>query len=69
LGLSHLRVRWDEFYGERSTLVHGLAPKPGIDYGELAHKAMSLCGHILITAIAREVAGASKYLDKYYPVN
>lgn len=69
LDLSHLRVRWDELYGERSTLVHGLAPNPGADYGELAHNAMSLCGHILITAIASEVAGASKYLDKYYPVS
>jgi hypothetical protein len=65
LGLNHLRPKWDDLYGERSTLVHGLAPKPGVDYGELAYKAMSLCGHILITAIAHEAAGASKYLEKY----
>jgi hypothetical protein len=65
LDLNHLRVKWDAVYGERSTLVHGLAPKPGVDYGELAHKSMSLCGHILLTAVAREVAGASKYLEAY----
>lgn len=68
LDLSHLRSKWDELYGERSTLVHGLAPEPGVDYGELAHKAMSLCGHILIAAIAREVPRASKYLQEYYPI-
>jgi hypothetical protein len=37
--------------------------------GELAHKAMSLCGHISITAIAREVGDANKYLEKDYPVD
>jgi hypothetical protein len=68
LDLNHLKRTWDEVYGERSTLVHGLAPKPGIDYGDLASRTMSLCGHILLTAVAREVVGADKHLDKFYPV-
>ncbi|HEX5459622.1 MAG TPA: hypothetical protein VFX20_06590 [Steroidobacteraceae bacterium] len=69
LELSHLKKDWDRLYSERSTLVHGLAPKPGVDYGDLAFRAMSLCGRILLTAVAREVAGADEHLDKFYPVN
>lgn len=68
LKLSSLRGQWDELYSERSKLVHGLAPKPGHDYGDLANKTMSLCGRILLTAVAREVPGADKYLDRFYPV-
>ena len=68
LDLSHLRGKWDDVYGERSTLVHGLAPKPGIDYGDLAYRTMSLCGRILLTAVAREVVGADKHLDMFYSV-
>jgi len=68
LDLNHLKKKWNELYSERSTLVHGLAPKPGVDYSDLAFRTMSLCGHILLTAVAREVAGADKYLDRFYPV-
>ena len=31
LELSHLKRPWDDLYSERSTLVHGLAPRPGTD--------------------------------------
>ena len=68
LGLSHLRKTWDALYGERSTLVHGLAPLPGIDYGPLAFKTMSLTGHILLTDIGREIPSAIRYRDTYYPI-
>lgn len=34
LNLAHLKKDWDKIYAERSTLVHGLAPRPGIDYSE-----------------------------------
>jgi hypothetical protein len=69
LNLNLLKKKWDELYNERSTLVHGLAPRPGIDYGDLASRTMGLCGRILLTAVAREVEGADKHLDKFYPVN
>jgi hypothetical protein len=69
LDLIHLKKRWDELYSERSTLVHGLAPKPGVDYSELAFRTMSVCGRILLTAVACEVSGANKHLEKFYPVN
>jgi hypothetical protein len=69
LSLDHLRRQWDVVYDQRSTLVHGLAPKPGIDYSELAFTCVSLCGHILLTAIAREIGPASKYVAKFYPVS
>ena len=68
LGLEHLKKQWDELYAARSTLVHGLAPKPGADYGELAYRAVSLCGKILVTAISQEIAGAHKHVDKFYEV-
>lgn len=66
LDLDHLKPIWDDLYGKRSTLVHGLAPKPGADYGELAHRTVSLCGQILLKAIAREVTGANSHVNKFY---
>jgi hypothetical protein len=66
LELDHLKPIWDELYGKRSTLVHGLAPKPGADYGELAYRTVSLCGQILLKVIAREVTGANSHVDMFY---
>jgi len=68
LELAHLRKIWDGLYSERSTLVHGLAPKPGVDYSDLANRTINLCGHILLKAVAREVPAADKQVDTYYPV-
>lgn len=66
LGLGHLRKRWDDLYRQRSTLVHGLAPKPGADYNPLAFAVTSLCGHILLAAITREMGIGSSYAAKHY---
>ena len=66
LGLAHLKPQWDELYSERSTLVHGLAPRPGADYSALAHKTVSLCGRILLTATAFEVPAVGRYIDLFY---
>lgn len=68
LDLNHLRKNWDKLYQERSSLVHGLAPKPGVDYSVLAHNSINLCGHILLTAISREIPEATKYIDVLYQV-
>ncbi len=66
LELNHLKPIWDELYGQRSTLLHGLAPRPGVDYSNLAFKTVSLCGNILLKAIAREINGANNHVDKFY---
>jgi hypothetical protein len=66
LSLDHLKKDWDDLYGRRSTLVHGLAPTPGADYGDLAYKTVSLCGHILLKAIATELKGTDSHVAKYY---
>jgi hypothetical protein len=66
LELEHLKPIWDELYGKRSTLIHGLAPKPGADYRELAHRTVSLCGQILLKAIATEIKGANNHVDTFY---
>lgn len=66
--LDHLKRDWDALYGERSTLVHGLAPKPGMSYGDLANRAVTLCGHILLTVIAEELPIAKKHLEVYYKI-
>jgi phage replication-related protein YjqB (UPF0714/DUF867 family) len=67
LGLNHLKKKWDALYQERSALVHGLVPRPGVDYGDLAFRVMSLAGHILLTDIGREVPSAIRHRDAYYP--
>ena len=68
LNLNHLKKNWDKLYRERSSLVHGLAPKPGVDYSVLANESINLCGHILLTAISREIPEATKYIDVLYQV-
>lgn len=68
LGLGQLKKPWDELYSERSTLVHGLAPRPGADYSALANKTVSLCGHVLMRYVAREFPGVGIHADLYYPI-
>jgi hypothetical protein len=66
LDLSHLKKKWDELYGQRSTLVHGLAPQPGADYSQLATETVSLCGQVLLKVIANEVPGANAHVARFY---
>ena len=66
LGLAHLKTPWDGLYAGRSTLVHGLAPKPGADYGDLAHRTVSRCGQILLKAIAAEIPMADRHVARLY---
>ncbi len=68
LELDHLKPTWDELYGKRSTLVHGLAPKPGANYADLAFRTLSLCGQILLKAIARDIVGADSHVHRFYCV-
>jgi hypothetical protein len=68
IGLQHFKRPWDALYRERSTLVHGLAPRPGADYSDLAHRAVTLCGHILLKAIAKEIPAADRHAELYFPV-
>ena len=67
LGIGHLRPLWDKTYAERSTLIHGLAPKPGADYSEFANRVVNLCGYILMKAIAIDVPLADQHAEKIYP--
>lgn len=66
LGLSHLKNDWDKIYSGRSTLVHGLAPKPGADYNSLAFETISVCGQILLSFIAQDIPGADTNVDRFY---
>ena len=66
LGLTHWKKRWDDLYAERSTLVHGLAPQTGADYGDLAHRTVSLCGQILLKAVAAEIPQAARHVARMY---
>jgi hypothetical protein len=66
LDLVPLKPVWDKIYAQRSTLVHGLAPRPGADYGDLAFRAVSLCGRILLKAIAADIPSADRHVDTYY---
>ena len=66
LGLADLKKPWDELYAERSTLVHGLARQPGADYTTLANRTLSLCGQILLRAVAAEIPMADRHVSKFY---
>jgi hypothetical protein len=65
-GLAALKKPWRDMYAKRSTLVHGLAPKPGVDYGPQAFETISLCGRILLTVLAPEVPAVRVHLDLLY---
>ncbi len=69
LGCSDLKREWDRLYGKRSTLVHGLAPEPGVDYSQLATDVVNFCGQVLLRYIAREIPQANKFITEFYPVN
>ncbi|MBY0554226.1 hypothetical protein K2P97_06835 [bacterium] len=66
LNIPHLIKNWDALYSKRSELVHGLAPKAGVDYSELSHMAVSLCGFILLKKLEAElkIQPRAKY-DRY----
>jgi len=66
VGLDHLKKDWDNLYKERSRLVHGLAPMLGVDYGEFAFRVVSLCGTILLAAVAKDVPLAASHVDEFY---
>ncbi len=66
LELDHLKRPWDELYAERSTLVHGLAPRAEANYHDLARRTVSLCGRILLNAVATEVPMIDREATKYY---
>ncbi len=68
LGLADLKKPWDDLYAQRSTLVHGLAPQPGSEYGQLADRTIGVCGHILLTAIATEIPLARRHISRFYPL-
>lgn len=68
LNLSHLRSDWDKLYAERSKLVHGLAPRPGVDYSDLAYRSVSLCGQILLTFVSAELPMVNSYVDTFYSI-
>lgn len=68
VGLTHLTKEWDALYGERSSLVHGLAPEPGKAYDGLANRAVTLCGYILLTALGKEIEGIDENLFAHYPI-
>jgi hypothetical protein len=57
IGLDSLKKEWDAVYNERSKLVHKIAPLPGVDYSELAHRTINICGKILLRLIEEEVKG------------
>lgn len=68
LGLANLKRAWDDLYSERSTLVHGVAPKPGEKYADLAYRTVSLCGKIILKAVAAEIPLADRHVAKRYYV-
>lgn len=66
LDLEHIIKTWDDLYAERSTLVHGLAPKPGVDYHDLARRSVDLCGQILLKEISLEIPDANNHVSTLY---
>jgi hypothetical protein len=66
LDLERLRKQWDDLYDERCALIHGLAPRRGANYGNLAHRTIGLCGQILLKAAAAEIPQADRHVSRMY---
>jgi hypothetical protein len=54
VGLKSLRKEWDRLYGLRSGLFHGTALLPAEQISQLALDAVTLCGRILLTQLAKD---------------
>ena len=50
--------------GERDLQERGL---DDAEYVKLAHRVMTLCGRIVLTAVAREIPNANALVDTFYP--
>jgi hypothetical protein len=69
LGLSSLKKEWEEVYDARSDILHGRLSERNstTENAQLASRATSLCGRIVLTAVAREIPNANVIVDKFYP--
>jgi hypothetical protein len=68
LGLAHLNKQWDNVYDERSALFHARNPQAGADYRDLATRAVTLCGYILLTWVAQEIPAVEQFRDRFYKI-
>ena len=66
LSLSHLRKPWDKLYAKRSEVIHAIAPQRAANYDELANETVTLCGYILLKAIAAEFPLAGQFAERYF---
>lgn len=66
LSLSHLRKPWDKLYEKRSAVIHAIAPQRAANYSELANETVTLCGYILLKAIAAEFPFADRFADRFF---
>lgn len=68
LGLGDLWKSWDDLYGRRSAILHGLTYSSNATRSTMVHPALSLCGRIVLTAMARHIQGAADNLDVVMPL-
>jgi F0F1-type ATP synthase epsilon subunit len=68
IGLENLKKEWDSVYADRSTLVHGIAPQPGIDYHFLCERTINLCGSILLAAIEDDLGEVAVRAMMHYKI-
>ena len=52
LGLDGLRNEWERLYGVRSSIFHGTARLSNDEISQVAVECMTLCGRIVLAAIA-----------------
>ena len=69
IGMPELKREWDDVYGRRSALVHGLNPADRHEISELAQRATTLCARIIFKSLAIvEQSPADPWLNEFYPL-
>jgi hypothetical protein len=68
LGLGQQRKEWDRLYGIRSGLFHGIAHLSNEEINAAAQDTLTLCGAIILTAVASENIQIPSVAAKHFSV-
>jgi hypothetical protein len=68
IGMQELKKEWDDIYARRSAIVHALDSVDRHELAQLAQRAMTLCGRIILKSLKTEQLEAEAWLNEFYPL-
>jgi hypothetical protein len=68
LGMPELKDEWDNVYGYRSKIVHGLDSGDRHQLSEYAQRAVTLCGQVIFKSVGTKNPETDAWLCEFYPL-